>query len=93
MSLTILDIKPTITRDDETFVDLTYPSVRYNYDPYVTGVVVMNEQFEMRPDLVSKNAYSNTEYWDFILKYNGVSNPFSISRDDMFLVPAFLQIR
>ena len=93
MSLTILDIKPTITRDDETFVDLTYPSVRYNYDPYVTGVVVMNEQFEMRPDLVSKNAYSNTEYWDFILKYNGVSNPFSISRDDMFLVPALDDMR
>jgi hypothetical protein len=93
MSLTVFDIKPLITKDGETIVDLTYPSVRYNYDPYIIGVVVMNQQLEMRPDLVSRNAYATTEYWDFILKYNGISNPFSISKDDIFLVPALDDMR
>lgn len=93
MSLTILDIKPLYTKGTDTFVDLTYPSVRYNYDPYIDGVVVMNDQLVMRPDLVSRAAYATSEFWDFILKYNSVSNPFSIDKDDVFLIPVMDDMR
>jgi hypothetical protein len=87
MGLTIFDLKPVIQQNGESIIDLTYPSVRYNYDPYIEGIVIVNELLEMRPDLVSRSAYGTTTFWDMILKFNGVSNPFSICKDDIFLIP------
>jgi len=88
MNLTVFDLKPLFKKDGKNIVDLTYPSVRYNYDPEIVGLVVMNPQLEMRPDLVSRAGYGSTDLWDMILKYNGYSNPFAICKDDIFLVPA-----
>jgi hypothetical protein len=88
MNLTVFDLKPLFKKDGENIVDLTYPSVRYNYDPEIVGLVVMNKQMVMRPDLVSRAGYGSTDLWDMILKYNGYSNPFAISEDDIFLVPS-----
>lgn len=88
MNLTVFDLKPLFKKDGENIVDLTYPSVRYNYDPEIVGLVVMNDKMVMRPDLVSRAGYGSTDLWDMILKYNGYSNPFAISEDDIFLVPS-----
>ena len=88
MNLTVFDLKPLFKKNGENIVDLTYPSVRYNYDPEIVGLVVMNIQMEMRPDLVSRAGYGSTDLWDMILKYNGYSNPFAICKDDIFLVPS-----
>jgi len=89
MALTIFDIKPIIDRDTENVrKDLTYPSIRYNFDPYIINVYAPNELSEMRPDIASKSVYGTTEYWDFLLKFNGISNPFSLSREDRLLVPS-----
>ena len=41
----------------------------------------------MRPDLISKSTYNNSLYTEIILKYNGISNPFSINEGDIILVP------
>jgi len=40
-----------------------------------------------RPDLVSQAAYGISSYWDLILKFNGISNPFSLCEDDILLIP------
>lgn len=93
MSLTVFSIKPTVDVNGETIVDLTYPSIRYNYDPYIIGVVNVTEQTSMRPDLVSKSAYGTTDYWDLILKYNNISNPFSLGPDDQLLIPSLDDMR
>lgn len=87
MSLTIFSIKPTINVKGEEIIDLTYPSVRFNYNPYIIGVINVTESLAMRPDLISKAAYGTMDYWDMILKYNGISNPFSLGPDDQLLVP------
>jgi hypothetical protein len=86
--LTIFDIKPIIQINGEQIRDLTYPSVRYNFSPFATGVVAMNDKMVVRPDLVSRAGYGNDSYWDMILKYNGYSNPFAIDVDDVFLIPS-----
>ena len=93
MESNILSNKPLATVNNEQIVDLTYPSVRYNYDPFVVGVIPMNLQLEMRPDLLSRVGYGNEQFWDFILKFNGVSNPFSIAADDVFLMPSLEDMR
>lgn len=87
--LSIFELKPIIKdANGEDIIDLTYPSIRYTYDPYIQGAIKVNDFMAMRPDLVSRSAYSSTEYWDLILKYNGISNPFSIGPDDYLLIPA-----
>lgn len=88
MNLTVFDLKPLFKKDGEDIVDLTYPSVRYNYEPEIVGLVAMNNQMVMRPDLVSRAGYGSTDLWDMILKYNGYSNPFAIAEDDIFLIPS-----
>lgn len=89
MALTIFDIKPIVDRDTENArKDLTYPSIRYNFDPYIINVYAPNDLSEMRPDIASKSVYGTTEYWDILLKFNGISNPFSLSREDRLLIPS-----
>lgn len=89
MALTIFDIKPIIDNGTEDeHKDLLYPSIRYNFDPYIINVYAPNELSEMRPDIASKSSYGTVEYWDILLKFNGISNPFSLSREDRLLVPS-----
>ena len=89
MALTIFDIKPIIDRGTEDeHKDLLYPSIRYNFDPYIINVYAPNDLSEMRPDIASKSSYGTVEYWDILLKFNGISNPFSLSREDRLLVPS-----
>ena len=41
----------------------------------------------MRADKVAWNEYGSDEYTEYILKYSGVSNPFSIDKDDVLFIP------
>lgn len=93
MALTIFEIKPLVEKNGEKYIDLTYPSIRYNYDPYIMAVVDVNEFMSMRPDLVSRTAYGTTEYWDVLLKYNGFSNPFAIGAGDRMVIPILDQMK
>jgi hypothetical protein len=93
MNLTVFELKPLFKKNGETIIDLTYPSIRYNYDPEIVGIVKMNEQMTMRPDLVSRAGYGSTDLWDMILKYNGYSNPFGIDVDDIFIIPSLTDMK
>ena len=93
MALTIFEIKPLVNVNNENIIDLTYPSIRYNYDPYIEGVINVTEQLAMRPDLISRAGYSTSEYWDLILKYNAISNPFSVGPEDTLLIPSLDDMR
>ena len=42
---------------------------------------------EMRPDLISILYYGTENYADILCKYNGISNPFSLVRDQLIRVP------
>lgn len=84
-----LDNKPEIVDDKgNTIVDLTKSIFKKN-----TGVIrdfkiaKMTHQYAMRPDLVSFGMYRNTDNTEFILKYSGVSNPFSLFDEDLLLIP------
>jgi hypothetical protein len=57
-----------------------------NYVKY--NVYRIPKEFEMRPDLISGAVYNNSLYAEIILKYNGISNPFSIKEGDLILIPA-----
>jgi hypothetical protein len=90
MFVNSLDNKPLFQKDDgEVIRDLTQsifnfkPMSRMTYTPYKVP-----KNFEMRPDLISQSAYNNTVYAEYILKYNGISNPFTIAPNDIILIPS-----
>lgn len=51
------------------------------------NVYKVTENFVCRPDLVSLRYYGTTEKTEYILLYNGISNPFSLDNDDILMVP------
>lgn len=84
-----LDEKPLFTRPDgEVFRDLTQSmiddkkSADLSYSPFKVP-----KDYVMRPDLISKAVYNTPAYAEVILKFNGISNPFSIDQNDVILIP------
>ena len=76
--------------NNEELLDLT-PSV-FNENKssgIVFNVYRVPESMKMRIDLVSMAAYGTDKYADLLLKYNGISNPFTLNTDDILLIPTF----
>jgi len=85
-----LDKKPLFTRPDGIEIkDLTstmFDLKTANYVKY--NIYKVPKEYEMRPDLISGAVYNNSLYAELILKYNGISNPFTIMEGDMILIPS-----
>jgi hypothetical protein len=47
----------------------------------------VNAEEEMRPDLISKLYYGNENYVDILCKYNSISNPFSLAKNQLIKIP------
>lgn len=84
-----IDSKPKITDPKgNEIVDLTQSmftrtsGLIKNYD-----VKKMAAHAIMRPDIVSLAEYGHTESAELILKYSGVSNPFTLDEEDILMIP------
>lgn len=84
-----LDKKPFVTdKNGNSIVDLTksiFTQQAAGLNTYQT--VRLNEHYQMRPDKVAFAEYGTDEYTEYILKYSGVSNPFSMDKDDVLFIP------
>jgi hypothetical protein len=76
----------------ESIIDLISATFKYSASPNSAGTIIINEYEVMRPDLISDRIYSNYENWDVILKFNGISNPFSLDFGEVLLAPPFNEI-
>ena len=47
----------------------------------------------MRPDLVSYAAYGSHDYLDMVLKYNAISNPFSLYEGQILFLPDLSELK
>jgi hypothetical protein len=54
----------------------------------VIGKFTVTEDYIGRIDLIARQIYGNESYADYILKYNGISNPFTIGEGDVLFLPA-----
>lgn len=84
-----IDNKPSIKDPNGNYiVDLATPIFNENAGEINSyNVVKMTSFFEMRPDLVALNEYSDVDATEYILKYSGISNPFSLYDDDILMIP------
>ncbi len=61
-----------------------------NYmDPnlYIEKVFLIEDRHICRPDLISWESYFSPDYVDIILKFNQITNPFSMDLYDLIIVP------
>jgi hypothetical protein len=85
-----IDSKPLFQRSDGANLrDLTASMFDMNNNNF-TGYNLFRvpRDYRMRPDLISKAVYNNSAFAEIILKYNGISNPFSIDEGDVILIPS-----
>jgi len=79
LQINTLRIKPTVTNQyGEDVIDLTAPGFVYTNDVTVTGSYIVTTDLAMRADLVAQILYNDIDKIDFVLKFNGISNPFSL---------------
>jgi hypothetical protein len=75
----IIDNKNSIpNKFGKIISDLIYSTFKFPKNIRGTGVAMVNEYENMRPDLVADRIYGSQGKWDVMLKYNGISNPFSL---------------
>lgn len=89
MFLNTIDQKPTLKKPDgEIIRDLTKSIFDFQAEAFLTYKAYrVPAEYVMRPDLISQTAYNSNNYAELILKYNGISNPFTIDKDDVILIP------
>lgn len=95
MFVNSLDKKPIVTRPDGIeIVDLTNTMFDIQAANYISySVYKVPKEFEMRPDLIAGAVYNNSLYAEYILKFNGISNPFTIKEGDIILIPSLDSMR
>lgn len=77
------------TSSGESIIDLVSSTFTFGDNGATSGPVLISEYETMRPDLLSNRVYSTQDYWETILKFNGISNPFSLDQGEVLLVPAY----
>jgi hypothetical protein len=86
----LLKLKNSITVNGTGIVDLSQPTFIINYDSgnyLVDKILIVNDDTEMRPDLISLASYGTDTYGEIIMKINQISNPFSIQAGDILIIP------
>ena len=75
--------------DNDVFPDLTRSSINKIKWRKVgsTGKYRLTEEDKMRPDLISNVLYGDQSKFDLLLKYNAISNPFSLDVGYVLLTP------
>lgn len=68
--------------------DLTNPSISYTgIDPSFKTLTMVPEYFQMRPDLIASLRMGNQNQVGTLLKFNAISNPFSLKEGQVLAVP------
>ena len=72
----------------DTIIDLTFSSLNTDVEnPTEVSIIMVSEDLAMRPDLISKAVYGDDSKLDYLLKYNNISNPFSLNTGDILIIP------
>ena len=87
LSIKTLFQKPESTdRYGDSIIDLTYSTFKFNDNINVIRTGIVSSELEMRPDLVAKIYYKDISKIDYLLKFNGISNPFSLEAGTIVLI-------
>lgn len=86
LQIEVLRRKPVININNENIIDLTTKAFDFTGAVSVYNTMVVTDDFVMRSDLVAKVYYGNSNRIDFLLKFNGISNPFSLDVGQILMI-------
>jgi len=91
LSIDIIESKPYFTNPNfsESYLDLVAPSwdsknIKYS----IKSIAIVNDETEMRPDLVSVMYLFDQYRLGSILKINNISNPLSVKSGEVLFIPS-----
>ena len=71
----------------DVVLDLTSSSINPDAQVRERSMKMVAEDNAMRPDLFAKSVLGDDSMYDVLLKYNGISNPFSLNTGDLLIIP------
>jgi hypothetical protein len=73
---------------EEEFIDLLSKTCDFSDISFSDDeIIIVNNNYVARPDLISLAIYGSDQYADIICKYNGISNPFELNENDIIRLP------
>jgi len=90
MVIKLLDLKNEMIHNGETMVDFLSNNFKVNYfDPQleISRIMLVEERHLCRLDLIAFEVYSSIDYVDVIMKFNQITNPFSMQLHDLIVCP------
>jgi len=90
MILHLFDLKSDMVKNGQKRIDFlenNFDVSYFNPDLSVDKVFLVEQKHICRPDMLSYSAYGSVDYTDIILKFNQISNPFSMELHDFIVVP------
>lgn len=66
---------------------MTEPTLLFPDYISISKVFPVDSYYAGRIDLISLNVYNSADYVDQLLKFNGISNPFSVAEGDILYIP------
>lgn len=83
-----IDKKPLYQKEDGTvIVDLTKQSVKLVTDQPMTGYYLVSDETAMRIDAISQITLGTIDNTEKMLKFNDISNPFTVDVGDLLFIP------
>lgn len=82
----LFDNKGTKNKNGIEILNLGQNTIIFNGDIRIKEIVVVTQEFEMRPQMIASIVYGTDEKTDVLLKYNGISNPFTIEAGQIYFV-------
>lgn len=90
LDIDIIESKPYRTNPNTkaSALDLISPSWNSRFIKYdLKSIAIVTDETEMRPDLVALSYMSESSHLGTLLKINNISNPLSLLRGEVLLVP------
>lgn len=63
------------------------PTLSLNHELRIIDYYVVTTETQMRPDLIALDYYGTEDGLEIILKYNGISNPYSLEIGQVLAIP------
>ena len=80
-------IDRTVNGEDVKHIDLLSQVINPDCSVSIGDMLIVNEYYVGRPDLISLAVYGTDKYADVICKVNGISNPFELNEDMLVICP------
>jgi hypothetical protein len=86
----LFDLKSEMERNGEMLIDFTENNFKVKYDTpnlIITKIMLVQERHVGRLDLLCYDAYGDVNEMDILMKFNQITNPFSMNLYDLIAIP------